>query len=298
MEPAKKSGIALRSEVVTPAEIVKLAKVIDQSSVSHLFIPDLPFTYDSIEISAACLGVSKGLKVGSGVFRPLELDLDQLVRRLQTLQSISENRYLLGVGTGSPGPDPGQKADALIKRVSEIRENFGDDEEFPESYVAALKIGMARKAAGKCDGILLNFCPADYARNLVGDVRKTFSGKLETACYLKVFFSPSENVALKLAIVEFEKYDTLPQYHKMFERSGLSQAIVIAVRTMNDSSVAFSESLRLTSPVNPSDDELKRYVQSFREAGITLPVVYPYFSPQEDFEFKLETIRRIISALE
>src|SRR5579872_3071253 len=262
----EKTGVALRSQVIAPNEIVKLVKVIDQSPISHIFIPDLMMGYDSLELSAACLAVSKGLLVGPGVFRPLEHELNQLVRRIQTLQALSENRFLLGVGTGSPGPDPKQKIGDLLAQLEEIRKNLAENSVvLPETYIATLKVGIAREVAGKCDGIILNFCPPDYAMTLVDDVRKSFPGKLEVACYLKAFFSKSKEISTKLAIEEFVMYDSLPQYHKMFEKSGLSQEIVSAARTLNDEKPRYPDLLRITSPVNPSLEELHDYVATFRK---------------------------------
>jgi len=299
MEMGDKTAIALRAQVVAPNEIVKLAKVIDQSPVSHLFIPDLMVGYDSLEISAACLGVSKGLRVGSGVFRPLEHDLQQLVRRLQTLQAVSGNRYLLGVGTGSPGPNPKKKIEDLLARLEEIRSNLRERSvTLPETYIATLKAGIAREVAGKCDGIILNFCPPEFAKTIVDGVKDSFSGKLEVACYLKVFYSKSKEQSTKLAINEFVMYDSLPQYHKMFEKSGLSQQIIAAARTLSEKEPQYPESLRKTSPVNPTQDELSNYIEEFRKSGVSLPTVYPYFSPNESFDFKHETIQNVISATE
>ncbi|HYB05038.1 MAG TPA: LLM class flavin-dependent oxidoreductase [Nitrososphaerales archaeon] len=295
MDSSKATGIALRSQVVSPREIVKLAKVIDQSPVTHLFIPDINF--DSLEISAACLGVSKGLKVGSGVFRPLEWEVHQLTRRLETLQAFSDSRYLLGIGTGNPGPDPKQKIQDLLGRLDELRKEFDAGSfTFPESYVAALRAGMAKRAAGRSDGILLNFCPSEHAKAVVESVRKSFNGKIETACYLKAFFSKSLEIAKKLAIEEFVKYDNLGHYHKMFELSGLEDDIRAAARSLQGKDLQYSEKLAQTSPVNPDIDELREYVSKFREAGISLPSVYPYFDLDESFEFKLNTIHAIISA--
>jgi hypothetical protein len=278
---------------------LKLTKVIDQSTISHLFLPDLPMAYDSLELSAACLGVSKGLRVGSGVFRPLELELQQLVRRLQTLQAVSENRYLLGIGTGSPGPDPAQKINSLLKRLEELRAAFSSSESiFPETYVATLMEGIAHKVAPKCDGILLNFCTPEHARSVVNRVRKSFAGKLETACYLKAFFSESQEMGKRLAVEEFVKYDSFGQYHKMFEKSGVAEEIASVSRSLGQAGINYPETLRQISPVNPEVPELRSYMDSFREAGITLPCVYPYFANDESFEFKHETIRAIISAAE
>jgi hypothetical protein len=291
----EKTGIALRPKVTAPNEIVKLAKVIDQSSVSHLFIPDIPGGFDSLEISSACLGVTKGLRVGSGVLRLLEHDESQLLRRLGTLQAISENRYLLGVGTGNPGPNPGQKVDDTVKRLQEMKSEFpdGDGVSFPESYIATLKIGIAKKVAGSCDGILMNFCSPGYAGKVAKSVRESYSGNLEIACYLKTFFSKSKEVATKLAIDEFGNYDMLGHYHKMFEKDGVSDLIRSA-----KSSQTYPDRLREISPVNPDQRALAEYVSRFRESGVTMPCVYPYFAPEETFEFKLETIRTIISSVE
>jgi len=291
----QKSGIALRPAVVAPNEIVKLAKVIDQSAVSHLFIPDLPGSFDSLEISSACLGVTKGLRAGSGVFRLLEHDEKQLLRRLETLQSISGNRYLLGIGTGNPGPTPEQKIDEMVKRFQEIKRDFrsSDGMSFPESFVATLKIGIAKKVAGSCDGILMNFCSPVYAGGVAKSVREFYGGNLEIACYLKTFFSKSTETATKLAINEFENYDMLGHYHKMFEKDGVADLI----RTAKSSQI-YPDRLREISPVNPDEKELSEYISRFREAEVTIPCLYPYFAPGETFEFKLETIGTIISSVE
>ena len=299
MESSRKSAIALRSQVVPPDEVVKLAKIIDQSIISHLFLPDISISFDSLELSSACLGVTKGLHVGSGVFRPLEHDVGQLERRLQTLQAISDNRYILGAGTGNPGENPGNKVAMLLQRLDELRSGFaGSEYRFPETYIATLRPGIARRVAGKCDGIILNFCPPEFAKTVVSAVRESFDGKIEISCYLKVFYSNSEATAKKLAIEEFVKYNTIPHYHSMFETIGVSEDILIAARSLESNNLIYPESLSLISPVNPSVDALRSYVSRFREAGVSLPCVYPYFSPNESFEFKENTTRSIISASE
>jgi hypothetical protein len=127
-------------------------------------------------------------------------------------------------------------------------------------------------------------------------VRKSYSGKVETACYLKTFFSSSLESARKLAIEEFVKYNTLGHYHKMFEESGLDDDIRAAARSLQGKDLQYSEKLAKTSPANPNTDQLRNYVSEFRKAGISLPCIYPYFIPNENFEFKLGTIQSIISA--
>jgi len=294
----QKSGVALRPSVFAPSEILKLTKIIDQSEISHVFIPDLSVGFDSVEISSACLGVAKGLRVGSGVIRLTEHDEKQLVRRLETLQALSENRFLLGIGTGSPGPDPKQKINDMIERLQGLRNKFssGDGTTFPDVYIAALKVGIAKRVAPFCSGLLLNFCSAQYAGSVVQAVKQSFGGKIDFGCYLKVFFSKSESLAQKLMIQEFGNYNSIPQYHRMFERDGIADVIKKSLDSLENEPYNVPRSLLEISPVNPSKSEISQYVSAYRNAGVTLPCIYPYFSRGENFDFMQETIRTIISA--
>ena len=54
--------------------------------------------------------------------------------------------------------------------------------------------------------------------------------------------------------------------------------------------------LLTASLANPRDDELERYVWSFRDAGVTLPVLYPYFPDGEKPEFKRSTLENLMQA--
>ena len=55
-----KTGIAFRSSIITPGDIVKLAKIVDQSNFTNIFINESSPDLDALEICSASLGVSKG----------------------------------------------------------------------------------------------------------------------------------------------------------------------------------------------------------------------------------------------
>ena len=296
--PNEKMGIALRSSVVSPSEIVKFTKIIDQSRVTHIFLNDSSPDFDCLDICAASLGVSKGISVGSGVIRVLEHDEKLLLKRLKTLQEISGNRFILGVGTGSPGADPGQKIDLMLQRLQDLRKGFSADSTttFPQLFIATLKMGIARRVAGKSDGILLNFCTPEYAGRLIQDYKQSFSGKTEFGCYLKVFCSKTDAIACKLLVKEFENYATIEQYRKMFERDGVLSEIRSASEYLQKNGSPPPALLRI-SLVNPSESELKEYLARFRDAGVSIPCIYPYFSQDDGLEFRMETIRSIILTL-
>jgi hypothetical protein len=131
-------------------------------------------------------------------------------------------------------------------------------------------------------------------------VRIETSAGIDFACYLKIFYaSQSDEVAQRLMVQEFLNYDSTPQYHAMFQQDGTAKAISSFKSNEDWKSGPFKvpEELLKVSPANPTKQELVQYVKSFRQAGITLPVAYPYFPNGEDSTFKLETVKRILKSL-
>jgi len=300
------SGIALRPQVFGPKTIIELAKVLDDSErISHIFIPDIPGSYESLEISAGALAVTKVVHIGSGVIRLLEHDQGHLLRRLETLQSLSSNRFVLGVGTGSPGPKPAERIKEMIRRLEEIRSSFDQNShssgglKMPETFIATLKARIAEAAAGHSTGILMNFCSAPYARRLIQTYKDAGEkGDNVFGCYLKVFYAKEEKAADRLLAEEFVKYDQFPQYHEMFLLEGVAEAINSAKKALESHQPAsLPEKLFDISLSNPSTEELKSYSNKFRDAGVSLPCIYPYFPEDEDNSFKTKILTEIAREL-
>jgi alkanesulfonate monooxygenase SsuD/methylene tetrahydromethanopterin reductase-like flavin-dependent oxidoreductase (luciferase family) len=297
-------GFALRPGVFSPQEIREIAVTLEQGErVSRIFVPDMRNGYESLEIASSILALTKRVHSGSGVIRLLEHDPQLLTRRVQTLQALSSNRLILGVGTGSPGPQPGRTVGAILQRLEELKKAFGGFPQGvrpPEIYVAALKLGIAKRAASMADGLLLNFCSPQHASKLVEAARVERSERIDFACYLKIFYSSqSDESAQRLMLQEFLNYDSAPQYHEMFVQDGTANAISSLKENEGWKSgpVDVPKELLRASLANPQRDELVQYVKSFKQAGVTLPSVYPYFSNDEDPRFKTETVNRIVKSL-
>jgi alkanesulfonate monooxygenase SsuD/methylene tetrahydromethanopterin reductase-like flavin-dependent oxidoreductase (luciferase family) len=284
---------------------IKDATVALESSdrVSRVFIPDHRTAYESLEIASSVLALTKRLHAGSGVIRLLEHDPPLLTRRVRTLQDLFSNRLVLGVGTGSPGAEPGKTVSAMLQRVDELKkeiQNFPGEIKPPEIYVATLKLGIAKRATAIADGLLLNFCSPKHAADLVAGVRAEREHGVEIACYLKIFFSSqSDAVAQRLMVQEFLNYDSVPQYHEMFVQDGTAKAISSfkSSEEWKSGPVEIPNELLRVSLANPRSGELAQYVSAFRQVGVTLPVIYPYFPTDEDSEFKSETIRGILRSM-
>src|SRR5438876_1325794 len=226
----EKIGFALRPGVFSPQEIREIAVTLEQGErVSRIFVPDMRIGYESLEIASSILALTKRVHSGSGVIRLLEHDPQLLTRRVQTLQALSSNRLILGVGTGSPGPQPGKTVGAVLQRVDDLKKAFGGFPQGvkpPEIYVAALKLGIANRAASKADGLLLNFCSPQHASKLVEAARVERVEGIVFACYLKIFYSlQGPESAQRLMLQEFLNYDSTPQYHEMFLQDGTAKTI-------------------------------------------------------------------------
>ena len=294
-------AIAFRSTAIAPRTIVELAKRLDDlSSLSHVFVPEgSQGGFTSFDICSACLVVSKRLRIGSGVIRILEHDPGLLARRLLTLQQLSDSRFVLGIGTGRPGSDPKLTIRSMLDRLRSTREGFEKLAEalprvkMPETFIATLRKGIAKAVIGHSDGILLNFCSPEHVRDVIsslGDARS----RLIVSCYLKIFYSKDEATANRMLIEEFAGYDQNPSYHKMFESVGIAQEIGRAnLFLRSGKSVRPSENLKRISLANPTKRELASYVTMFREAGVDLPCLYPYFEPSEDAVFKIGKVEEI-----
>ena len=301
---SEKIGFALRPGVFSLHEIKEAAVILDTTrGGSDIFIPDHRIWYESLEIATSILALTRNVHAGSGVIRLLEHDPMLLARRVQTIQAFSSNRFILGVGTGSPGPHPGQSVSAMLERIDELKKRFQEFPQVvkrPQIYAATLKAGIAKRAIGRVDGILLNFCSPRHASSLIEAVKDRRNNNINFACYLKIFYSSeSDDTARRLMQQEFLNYDSTPQYHEMFVQDGTARAIS-SLKEKEDwrtGAVELPRELLAVSLANAKSEELVRYVKSFRQAGVTLPVVYPYFPDGEDSKFKVETVEEILKSL-
>ena len=193
--------------------------------------------------------------------------------------------------------------DSMLKRLDELRSSFQQfptGVEQPEVWIAALKLGISKRSMKSANGLLLNFCAPQHVSRLIEGLGSGRPKELKFACYLKVFYSSKSNDAAKrLLVQEFLNYDSIPQYHQMFVQDGTAEAVASFKENGKWTSGDFevpNELLRV-SLANPHGNELANYVESFRRAGVGLPVIYPYFPEGESRAFKLETVNSVLESV-
>jgi luciferase-like monooxygenase len=297
-------GFALRYSVFSPADVRAAVRLLDQSSEPcPIFIPDGRGGNESIEVVSAILGQTKRVHAGSGVIRLLEHDAALLARRIQTIQAFSSNRCFLGIGTGSPGPNHAATIESMLRRLGEVRRNLEhlpQGVDAPEVWIAALRLGIAKKVMNSANGLVLNFCTPHHVSRMVEGLGAQRPKTLQLACYLKLFYSSrSDYTAKRLLVQEFLNYDSIPQYHEMFLQDRTAGALAWFKESNEWRTRDFDvpKELLSVSLANPRGEELRRYVESYRKAGLNLPVIYPYFPEDESEEFKLETVEGMLDAV-
>jgi alkanesulfonate monooxygenase SsuD/methylene tetrahydromethanopterin reductase-like flavin-dependent oxidoreductase (luciferase family) len=282
-------GIALRSTVFSPNLLLPIVPELD-ASFSSVWFPAVSARLDPIDLCALSLGATRRLNAVTGVIRLPEHDITQLASRADTLSQASRNRFILGVGTGLL---KGRTAvDQLVDLTKRLRAGYSNAPPVPV-YFAALGPRMVRAAFENADGVLLNFCSPRYASSVTSrHVSKKRDG-FRVACYVKLFFAEDESKARRMLVDEFIHYDSLPQYHNMFEAMGISKTLEAFRNAPDVSEVATTEDISEISVDNPTQKEVLELLERFREAGVDTPIVYPYVAGSDDY--KLQLVKNLCS---
>ncbi|MGC8661838.1 MAG: hypothetical protein ACP5TZ_04980 [Nitrososphaeria archaeon] len=277
-------GLALRPTVFSPTESVKITS--ELSSVSYFFIPDIQGTTDPIVLALSILMKRDDCYAGSGVIRILEHDILNLSRQVRTIQDLTGNRFFLGVGVGATPNSASTIMDQFINSINSVRSTNNE----LKIYAAALREGMARKVAGIADGIILNFSTFSHA----GRMARAFKsrGGRTVFSYLKIFISWNEERAEEMAKEELVKYGSMPQYASLFEKEKIIREVSnIEENSRNILKVLQAKGVLL---VNPSNSELNTAIMFFKNSGVDVPIIYPYFSLNYSTEEKIESLKKLI----
>ncbi len=210
-----KVGLALRSTVFGPPSIMKIIPMLEESEVDSVWFPSAGQAFDSLDMCGITLGKSTRLRVGTGVIRSTDYDAVRLLARLHTLSEGSGRRFILGIGTG--GGTGRVAIDELVDVANKVRGGYPEQQK-PPIFFAALKRRMLRAAYLNAEGAILNFCPPDYVRRIIP--RDVGAKEFTLACYIKLFFAKEDATARKMLVDEMRMYDSIPQYHAMFEEIG------------------------------------------------------------------------------
>ena len=89
------------SPVVATAELVELARLVDESGADRLGISDVAMLRDSFLMQALCAEATRTVRIGSLVSNPYVRHPATVAAALATLNEISKGRAFLGIGVGA-----------------------------------------------------------------------------------------------------------------------------------------------------------------------------------------------------
>ena len=249
-----------------------------------LFLPETG-ARDTLATLTGLAGETDRLLLGTGVI-PMGARTSRLAAMASaTVQERSGGRHVLGIGTG--GAAPGALG-RLRTYVEEIRALVGGRApgaalRLPLSapvpiWIAALGPKAVRLAGDIADGVILNWCTPDRVAEARDAIRVAAEeagrdpGAVTIAVYVRASFSDRAGEALLEAATEYASY---PAYVRQFEAMGVEpspDAVVEAVCLQGD------------------PDRARGRLETYREAGADLPVVYPVLARGEGAGASVKTL--------
>ncbi|MFP3132605.1 MAG: hypothetical protein RXO71_00310 [Nitrososphaeria archaeon] len=273
-------GLALRPEVFKPLEILKIAENIFSK---YFFIPDVSNEIDPIQLSFSILLKNKETMAGPGVIRINEMQLNELIRQIKTINELVENRFFLGVGLGSVKEDVSQAISSMREKILKIVQETG-----VKIFVATLREGLAKKVKDISDGIILNFSTFEHAKR-VSSVFKYENKKVIS--YFKIFIGQTQDAAIHMAINELQKYASFPQYYELFKKEGVIEDI-LALYSKREEAIRNLQAKGVIA-INPSPDFIKNVSDVFYKNGVDVLALYPYFSPTYNYDKRFAFLKEV-----
>jgi F420-dependent oxidoreductase-like protein len=262
---------------------------------------------DSFGVLQAYGAAAPRLGLGNGVVPIYPRHPVSMAQAALTLSEMTGGRFRLGIGVSHRPSMEKQLGLELREPLATIREYvavlrgaMGEGADFegrhyrvhwslqmperppaPPIYLATLSPKMCELAGEIADGAILWLCSPQYARDVAvpaierGRRRagKTLGGfEIVAAVPLAVTDDPAG--AGKAFRGELSRYLQLPFYRKMMELSGLAEAV-----RRFDATGETPDAVAQTLGAVGDAATARAYVQSYRDAGVTLPAVRPITFP-------------------
>jgi len=273
------TGLAIRDPLPWH-ELVLTAELAERTGYETLFVPEIA----GREAFASLAGLARAtyrLRLGPGVVPLGSRSHEVLAMGAATVQELSQGRFILGLGAGTPSHgslDRVRRAVGFVRAALIGKEvPLDDDETFkltldpgPQPvpiWLAALGPKMMQLAGEIADGVLLNWCPPERvteARRLVQEGAEAAGrdpADVMIGVYVRACVGQEESVALPALREAAAGYLDEPAYRRQFESVGLDPGhhddVVRAVCAFGDAAAA------------------RAHLRAYREAGADVPVVYP-----------------------
>jgi probable F420-dependent oxidoreductase len=225
MQAAANLGVLFNTDRLDRNGFLDYAKRVDDLGFESLWLPEL-FTRDPFTASAYILANTKSVNLATGIANLYGRDPVATVTTASTLQEMSENRFILGLGVSNAGLNRA-RGHAWVNPVSKLKDYLQTMSEvkmttvqapFPV-HVAAHGPKMLATVAELADGANTYLMPADH----VNQARKVLGGKtLNTMLFCLLDENPETARATIRKAVGY--YMSLDYYHRAWRTFGFTDA--------------------------------------------------------------------------
>lgn len=304
---------------LTVPECVELGRRAEAVGYESLWIPEVIGT-EAFSVMAAVAGVTSRLRVGTGIVPIFTRTPSLLAMSAASLAQLAPGRVALGLGISTPTIIQGWHGivhDRPLARVREyieiIRQALAGERVTREDglyplrnlrlalalpqeripiYLAALNPRMLQLAGELADGVFLTWIPEGQIPWVLGHLHTgaaRVGRSLEDfviACHIRVWVTDAPDAATRWLQRELTGYATVEAYQRYFRHIGFgSETDAIAAQwRAGDRAGAVervSEAMVTQLAVVGSAEHCRARLARFREAGVNLPIVFP-FTPQAD----------------
>ena len=291
---------ALNNAVRTLEESVGRAKEVERLGYESVWVTQLPDARDASLVLAAYAAATQWVHLGTGVLPIYARHPTAMAQMAATLDELSAGRFILGIGVSHKvtvesmwGLKLEHPVEAMREYLEIVRTSLRDGsasvggKHFTANWsysaprrselpimISALSPRMLELAGELSDGVVLWMCSPGYIQDVVIPhlrVGRKKAGKVmegfEIVAAVPACLTSDRGDALKAFRQTVERYASLPYYRKMMDASGF--AADLEAGNVTD---AMLDELGAVG----DKSQLLEGVQRFREAGVTLPCVYPF----------------------
>lgn len=306
-------GVRVRDSRLAITDMRDLVKLAEDREYDSVWLPEGMGREALNELTALALA-SHRIRIGTGIV-PVFARLPTIAAAAAaTAATLAPGRVILGLGIGHQAALEGGHGVHFSRPLRHVREfatiarrllaegqisysgdiytikHYQLDAPPPQPvpvYIAALRPQMLRLAGAIADGVLLNWATVDYIPQAIDYVRQGAEaagrnpGDIQIASYLRTCVTDAPEIVEQATREQLARYGSMVYYQQYFASIGFpaeSEAIAQAWQR-GDSRAAISA---VTQPmiqavtIYGSAAACRQRLQTYREAGLQLPIIAPF----------------------
>jgi probable F420-dependent oxidoreductase len=281
---------------------------------------------DSLALAAAIATATSRVQIGTAIVPVYNRTPAVLAMAAGTLAQLSEDRFILGLGSSSHAIVEDWNGVPFELPVSRVRDSVaivrqalaGEKTDFkgntqsskgfrlaslPDEpvpiYLAALREKMLQTAGRIGDGLIVNLFPLSAVPQILNAYREGAekagrdASRDEVVCRFQVAVTDDVPAARNLARLAFGSYVAAPVYNRFFawcgfEKEAAEVADAFGRRDRAATAAAMTDDLIDRVTILGSAEQCREQVAAFVAAGITTPVISPLTSDPAGVERTFE----------